>query len=88
MKLYKESTKLPLNISDDDLTDSDKKYRTSRNELRAFGAGNMAQDPPEAGRYTQQDVGETLNPHVDPTMATEAAIMRELYLRSGKKSKK
>jgi hypothetical protein len=88
MKLYKESTKLPLNISDDDLTDSDKKYRTSRNELRAFGAGNMAQDPPEAGRYTQQDVGETLNPHVDPTMATEAAIMRELYLRRGKKSKK
>ena len=82
-KLYKEPTKLPLNISDDDLTDRQKKYRTDDRELRAFGVGNMAQDPTEAGRYNQQDMGETLNPHVDPTMATEAAIMRELYLRSG-----
>jgi hypothetical protein len=82
-KLYDTKTKLPLNISEDDLTDRQKKYRTSAKELRAFGTGNMAQDQPEPGRYNLGDIGATLNPHVDPTMAQEAAIMRDLYLRRG-----
>jgi hypothetical protein len=43
----------------------------------------MAQDQPEPGRYSLEDIGATLNPHVDPTMAQEAAIMRDLYLRRG-----
>jgi hypothetical protein len=43
----------------------------------------MAQSQPEPGRYNFEDIGATLNPHVDPTMAQEAAIMRDLYLRSG-----
>jgi len=81
-KLYKQSTKLPLDMPDKSVSDREKKYRTSDRELRAFGAGNMAQDSPEAGRYNSEDFGETLNSHVDATMAQEAAIMRDLFLRS------
>ena len=82
-KLYKTKTNLPLDISDEGMTDSNKRYRTSAKELRAFGTGNMAQDQPEPGRYSLEDIGATLNGHVDPTMAQEAAIMRDLYLRRG-----
>jgi hypothetical protein len=82
-KLYKTKTNLPLDISDESITDSNRRYRTSAKELRAFGTGNMAQDQPEPGRYSLGDIGATLNPHVDPTMAQEAAIMRDLYLRRG-----
>jgi hypothetical protein len=82
-KLYKTKTNLPLDISDESITDRNRRYRTSAKELRAFGTGNMAQDQPEPGRYNLGDIGATLNPHVDPTMAQEAAIMRDLYLRRG-----
>jgi hypothetical protein len=82
-KLYDTKTNLPLDISDESITDRNRRYRTSAKELRAFGTGNMAQDQPEPGRYSQEDIGATLNPHVDPTMAQEAAIMRDLYLRRG-----
>jgi hypothetical protein len=82
-KLYKTKTNLPLDISDESITDRQRRYRTSPKELRAFGTGNMAQDQPEPGRYNLGDIGATLNPHVDPTMAQEAAIMRDLYLRRG-----
>jgi hypothetical protein len=82
-KLYDTKTNLPLDISDESMTDSNRRYRTSAKELRAFGTGNMAQDQPEPGRYNLEDIGATLNPHVDPTMAQEAAIMRDLYLRRG-----
>jgi hypothetical protein len=82
-KLYNTKTNLPLDISDESITDRNRRYRTSAKELRAFGTGNMAQDQPEPGRYNLGDIGATLNPHVDPTMAQEAAIMRDLYLRRG-----
>jgi hypothetical protein len=82
-KLYDTKTNLPLDISDESITDSNRRYRTSPKELRAFGTGNMAQDQPEPGRYSLEDIGATLNPHVDPTMAQDAAIMRDLYLRRG-----
>jgi hypothetical protein len=82
-KLYNTKTNLPLDISDESITDRNRRYRTSAKELRAFGTGNMAQDQPEPGRYSLEDIGATLNPHVDPTMAQEAAIMRDLYLRRG-----
>ena len=82
-KLYGTATRLPLTISDPDLSPALIRYRTSADELRAFGTGNMAQSQPEPGRYNFEDIGATLNPHVDPTMAQEAAIMRDLYLRSG-----
>ena len=82
-KLYDTKTNLPLDISDESITDRNRRYRTSAKELRAFGTGNMAQDQPEPGRYSLEDIGATLNPHVDPTMAQEAAIMRDLYLRRG-----
>jgi len=82
-KLYKTKTNLPLDISDESTSDRQRRYRTSAKELRAFGTGNMAQDQPEPGRYSLEDIGATLNPHVDPTMAQEAAIMRDLYLRRG-----
>jgi hypothetical protein len=82
-KLYDTKTNLPLDISDESITDRNRRYRTSAKELRAFGTGNMAQDQPEPGRYNLEDIGATLNPHVDPTMAQEAAIMRDLYLRRG-----
>jgi hypothetical protein len=82
-KLYGTATRLPLTISDPDLSPALIRYRTSADELRAFGTGNMAQSQPEPGRYNFEDIGATLNPHVDPTMAQEAAIMRDLYLRRG-----
>jgi hypothetical protein len=82
-KLYGTATRLPLTISDPDLSPALIRYRTSADELRAFGTGNMAQDQPEPGRYSLEDIGATLNPHVDATMAQEAAIMRDLYLRRG-----
>jgi hypothetical protein len=86
-KLYGTATRLPLTISDPDLSPALIRYRTSADELRAFGTGNMAQSQPEPGRYNFEDIGATLNPHVDPTMAQEAAIMRDLYLRSGASSR-
>jgi hypothetical protein len=87
-KLYDTKTNLPLDISDESTSDRQRRYRTSAKELRAFGTGNMAQDQPEPGRYSLEDIGATLNSHVDPAMAQDAAIMRDLYLRSKKKSKK
>ena len=87
-KLYIEPTKLPLKITEPQATRTMREYRTGADELRAFGAANMAQNAPHPDMYSRVDIGATLNPHVDPTMAQEAAIMRELYLRRGKKSKK
>jgi hypothetical protein len=52
-------------------------YRSSDKELRAFGVGNHASEAPSTyGR-----------PHLDATMATEMAILRDLYkkmLKNGK----
>jgi hypothetical protein len=42
-KLYGTATRLPLTISDPDLSAALIRYRTSADELRAFGTGNMAQ---------------------------------------------
>jgi len=87
-KLYQIATKLPIDLSKDKaLSDRERRYRTSADELRAFGTGNMAQPfPPESEGWNYADIGRQLNPHVDPTMATEAAVMRSLYLK--KKAKK
>jgi hypothetical protein len=82
-KLYIEPTKLPLKITEPQATRTMREYRTGADELRAFGAANMAQNAPHPDMYSRVDIGATLNPHVDPTMAQEAAIMRDLYLRSG-----
>jgi hypothetical protein len=38
-KLYNTKTNLPLDISDESITDRNKRYRTSAKELRAFGTG-------------------------------------------------
>jgi hypothetical protein len=82
-KLYIEPTKLPLKITEPQATRTMREYRTGADELRAFGAANMAQNAPHPDMYSRVDIGATLNPHVDPTMAQEAAIMRDLYLRRG-----
>jgi hypothetical protein len=82
-KLYIEPTKLPLKITEPQATRTMREYRTGADELRAFGAANMAQNAPHPDMYSRVDIGATLNSHVDPTMAQEAAIMRDLYLRRG-----
>ena len=76
-KLYVTPTKLPLQFREGELLEN-KRYRRGAEELRAFGSGNMAQRMPKRG-FSRVDIGAEFNPHVDPTMATEAAIMREMY---------
>jgi hypothetical protein len=76
-KLYVTPTKLPLQFREDELLEN-KRYRSGNEEMRAFGSGNMAQRMPKTG-FSRVDIGAQFNPHVDPTMATEAAIMREMY---------
>lgn len=68
-KLRASQTKLPTQGLGD--------YRGSPAEMRAFGVGNMNDkgNPNQALGYTNVD------PHLDPTMATEAALLRDLYLR-------
>jgi hypothetical protein len=67
-KLKPAQTKLPL---------GNDPYRFSPQELRSFGVGNMVDkgNPNAALGYT--DVPQ----HLDPTMATDAAVLRELYRR-------
>jgi hypothetical protein len=76
-KLYVTPTELPLEFREDDLLEN-KRYRSGAEELRAFGTGNMAQRMPKEG-FSRVDIGAQFNPHVDATMASEAAMMREMY---------
>ena len=76
-KLYATPTELPLQFREGELLEN-KHYRSGNEEMRAFGTGNMAQRMPKEG-FSRVDIGSEFNPHVDPTMATEAAIMREMY---------
>ena len=76
-KLYATPTELPLQFREGELLEN-KHYRSGNEEMRAFGSGNMAQRMPKEG-FSRIDIGAEFNPHVDPTMATEAAIMREMY---------
>lgn len=82
-KMYRTPTKLPLEF-DKDATSGERRYRSKPEELRSFGTENVAQRllKPE-DRFNYYDTGYKLNPHVNPTMATEAAIMRDLYKRKG-----
>jgi hypothetical protein len=66
-----------LEFREDDLLEN-KRYRSGAEELRAFGTGNMAQRMPKEG-FSRVDIGAQFNPHVDATMASEAAMMREMY---------
>ncbi len=68
-KLYIEPSKLPSAN-----TAALGTYRGSPNELRAHAVGNYATET----KYPINPVGG----HVDATMATEAAIMRDLYNRT------
>jgi len=68
-KLNPATTKLPLGMPDS--------YRHSPNELRSFGVGNYAN-----GGYKSD---YKIAPHVDATMATEAAILRDLFARTLRK---
>lgn len=54
-------------------------YRHSNSELRAFGVGNSA--APKGNFDTPSPL------HLDPTMATEAAILRDIFLRALKSKK-
>ena len=62
---FREETKMPLTGMSE--------YRKSPNELRSFGVGNFATNAP----YPVQPS----SPHIDATMAQEAAIMRDLARR-------
>lgn len=53
------------------------KYRTNPLELRAYGVGNTVNGDSEY----------PVAPHVDATMATEMAILRDLYARTLRKKK-
>jgi hypothetical protein len=56
--------------------DEEEQYRHSERELRAFGVGNHTYGPKdEVGTYKT-------NPHIDATMATDAAVLRELFKRA------
>jgi len=50
-------------------------YRTSPIELQAFGVGRMTQ----GGRQRQEAINPTDNPHLDPSFATEFAILMEQF---------
>lgn len=67
-KLRASQTKIPMPDQDE--------YRTSPAEMRAFGVGNI-----NDGGNPNKVLGYNVNPHLDATMATEAAILRELYRR-------
>jgi hypothetical protein len=62
---FREETKMPLTGINE--------YRSSPNELRSFGVGNFATN----SQYPVQPAP----PHIDATMAQEAAIMRDLAKR-------
>ena len=51
-------------------------YRMSPNEARAHGVGNFIEWPRSTAVINEE------GPHIDSTMATEAAILRDLYKRS------
>jgi len=53
--------------------DPNNQYRYSNSELRAFGV--------ERGAFPKNKDLNPVAPHLDFTMATEAAILRDLYLR-------
>lgn len=65
-------TKLPLNKDAGD-------YRTDTDELRAFGVGNYINNSP--GQDYRKRFGDP-GLHVDATMASESAILRDLYRRA------
>lgn len=67
-KLWPGDTNLPLPKM------QDANYRLNPKELRSFGVGNMAL---ERNSPTTYPIGG----HVDATMSTEAAILRDLYRR-------
>ena len=62
---FSEQTKMPLTGMNE--------YRTQPSELRSFGVGNFASN----SQYPVQPS----TPHIDATMAQEAAIMRDLARR-------
>lgn len=49
-------------------------YRTSMVEAQGFGVGNMSTPRPHAFEINPQ-----VNPHLDPTMATEFSILLNMY---------
>jgi hypothetical protein len=69
MKLIPGFSKVPR---DEELNPNEYMYRNSSSELRAFGVGNFGGGA----------LANPTKPHVDATMATEAAILRDLLKRS------
>lgn len=67
-KLSAEQTKVPLD------RDAESAYRRNPLEMRAFGVGNFL----PKGDETYEN---SANPHLDATMASEAAVVRDLYSR-------
>lgn len=59
--------------------DPNRQYRFSNGELRAFGV--------ERGAFPNNKDLNPVTPHLDFTMATEAAVLRDLYLRMLKAKK-
>jgi hypothetical protein len=74
LKLIPSETKLPMGeFSPRQVQDGWKGYRTSSAELRARGVQQFTNTPP--------DPSTNVAPHVDATMASEAAILRDLFGR-------
>ena len=65
---FREETKMPLTGMSE--------YRKSPKELRSFGVGNFATNAPYFHTLFKSSI-----PHIDATMAQEAAIMRDLARR-------
>ena len=75
-KLYVEPSKIP-NAN----TKSLGEYRGNTNELTAHGVGNMSAQYPIGSLTDPQGDYKLPHSHVDATMASNAAVMRDIYNR-------
>jgi hypothetical protein len=60
------------------------KYRTEPIELQAWGVGNMTRP---YDKMSDQKYSKNVNPHLNPSMATEFSILAELYSKLPKDTK-